>query len=362
LQERLDKVNPCRQSNVIKKETELIRDNQVKERITIIAEAGVNHNGDYSRAIELIDVAAECGADFVKFQTFQANKLVSKSAPLADYQTKLTSYDNQSSMLAKLELKYEWHQGLIEHAARKSIGFISTPFDYDSIIFLSHLGLDLFKIPSGEINNLPYLRQISKLAKKVILSTGMANLGEIERAIKTLISNGLDRNRITLLHCTTEYPAPFGEVNLRVINTLRNAFDLPVGYSDHTEGIAISIAAAALGAHVIEKHFTLDRGLPGPDHKASIEPLDLAKMIESIRQVEESLGSTLKEPSPSEAKNIIAVRKSLVACKYIAKDEQFTTENVTAKRPGNGISPMRIDEIIGRTACRSFELDELIEI
>jgi N,N'-diacetyllegionaminate synthase len=335
---------------------------EVKEKITIIAEAGVNHNGDYSRAIELIDVAAECGADFVKFQTFQANKLVSKSAALAEYQMKTTSYNNQSSMLTKLELKYEWHQGLIEHAARKSIGFISTPFDDESIMFLSYLGLDLFKIPSGEINNLPYLRTISKLGKKVILSTGMANLGEIESAIKALISNGLDRKKITLLHCTTEYPAPFGEVNLLAMNTLKKAFNLPVGYSDHTEGIAISIAAAALGARVIEKHFTLDRGLPGPDHMASIEPHELANMIESIRQVEESLGLTLKEPSPSEAKNMFAARRSLVASKYIAKAEQFTTDNVTAKRPGNGISPMRIDEIIGRSACRSFEPDDLIEI
>jgi N,N'-diacetyllegionaminate synthase len=340
----------------------LNRDNLVGEKITIIAEAGVNHNGDYNRAIELIDVAAECGADFVKFQTFQASKLVSKSAALADYQAKLTPYDNQSSMLKTLELKYEWHQGLIDHAARKSIGFISTPFDYDSIIFLSRLGLDLFKIPSGEINNLSYLRQISKLGKKVILSTGMATLGEIETAIEILMNYGLDRNRITLLHCTTEYPAPFDEVNLKVIDTLRKAFNLPVGYSDHTEGIAISIAAAALGACVIEKHFTLDRGLPGPDHKASIEPSDLANMIKSIRQVEKSLGSSLKEPSSSEKKNIILVRKSLVAIKPIAKGEKFTTKNVTAKRPGSGLSPMRIDEIIGRSAYRSFDKDELIEI
>ena len=331
-------------------------------KITVIAEAGVNHNGDYNKALELIDIAADCGADFVKFQTFKPTNIVSGSASLAAYQTSTTSYENQLMMLTELELKYEWHQGLIEHAGSKSIGFISTPFDYESINFLSRLGMGLFKIPSGEINNLPYLRKISKLRKRVILSTGMANLGEIESAIITLTSNGLDRNKITLLHCTTEYPAPLDEVNLLVMNTLRSAFGLPVGYSEHTEGIAISIAAAALGAQVIEKHFTLDRGLPGPDHKASIEPKDLANMIESIRQVEQALGSPLKEPTPSELNNINAVRKSLVASKFIAKGVQFTSDNVTTKRPGNGISPMRIDEIIGKIAHKSFEPDELIVI
>lgn len=337
-------------------------DENSNARVTIIAEAGVNHDGDYSRAIELIDAAAECGADFVKFQTFKSDKLVSKSAPLADYQSKTASYDNQSIMLKKLELKYEWHQDLVEHAGRKSIGFLSTPFDYESIIFLSQLGLDLFKIPSGEINNLPYLREIGKIGKKVILSTGMANLGEVEAAIRALISSGLDRDKITLLHCTTEYPAPLCEVNLSVMNTLRVAFNLPVGYSDHTEGIAISIAAAALGARVIEKHFTLDRGLPGPDHKASIEPQELARMIRSIRQVEQALGSPLKGPSPSELKNVNAARKSLVASRFIAEGEKFTRDNLAARRPGNGISPMRIDEIIGRSAFRPFEPDELIVI
>jgi len=332
------------------------------KKITVIAEAGVNHNGDFAKALELIDVAADCGADFIKFQTFKATNLVSASADLAAYQATTTSYGNQLEMLTDLELKYEWHQGLIEHAESKSIGFITTPFDVEAIAFLSQLRMELFKIPSGEITNLPYLREISKLGKRVILSTGMANLGEIETSIEALTSNGLDRDKITLLHCTTEYPAPIDEVNLSVMETLKNAFNLPVGYSDHTEGITISIAAAAMGAQIIEKHFTLNRRLPGPDHKASIEPDELNKMIESIRQVEQAFGSPLKQPSSSELKNLMSVRKSLVASKFIEKGEQFSLDNVTTKRPGSGISPMRMDEIIGRTASKSFKPDELIII
>jgi N,N'-diacetyllegionaminate synthase len=340
----------------------MLKIENINEKIIIIAEAGVNHNGDYSKAQELIDVAADCGADFIKFQTFKATNLVSASAALAEYQTTTTSYKNQLEMLTNLELKYEWHQGLIEYAKSKSIDFISTPFDIEAVNFLSQLRMELFKIPSGEITNLPYLRQISKLGKMVILSTGMANLGEIESAITAMTSNGLDRNKIMLLHCTSEYPAPFEEVNLSVIDTLKRAFNLPVGYSDHTEGITISIAAAAMGARIIEKHFTLDRRLPGPDHKASIEPNDLGKMIQSIRQVEQALGSPLKKPSPSESKNIMSVRKSLVASKFIEKGTHFTSDNLTTKRPGNGISPMLIDDIIGRIASKSFEPDELIII
>ena len=338
----------------------MIKSENINEKITVIAEAGVNHNGDFNTALELIDVAANCGADFIKFQTFKATNLVSASAGLAAYQATTTSYKNQLEMLTDLELKHEWHKGLIEHAKSKSIGFITTPFDIEAIAFLSQLRMELFKIPSGEITNLPYLREISKLGKRVILSTGMANLGEIEAAIKALTINGLDRNKITLLHCTTEYPAPIEEVNLSVMDTLKSAFKLPVGYSDHTKGIAISIAAAAMGARIIEKHFTLDRKMPGPDHIASIEPNDLSKMIESIRQVEQAIGSSLKQPSPSELKNIISVRKSIVASKFIEKGTQFTLDNVTTKRPGSGISPMRIDEIIGRTALKSFKADELI--
>lgn len=338
----------------------MIKSGNTNEKIIVIAEAGVNHNGDFTKALELIDVAANCGADFIKFQTFKANNLVLASAGLATYQRTTASYKSQLEMLSDLELKYEWHQGLIEHAESKSIGFITTPFDIESIAFLSQLRMELFKIPSGEITNLPYLREISKVGKRVILSTGMANLGEIEAAIEALTSNGLDRNKITLLHCTTEYPAPIEEVNLSVMDTLKSAFNLPVGYSDHTEGITISIAAAAMGAQIIEKHFTLDRRLPGPDHKASIEPDELNKLIESIRQVEQAIGFPLKQPTTSELKNIMSVRKSLVASKFIEKGEQFSLDNVATKRPANGISPMRIDEIIGRTAHKSFKPDELI--
>ena len=333
-----------------------------KDKITVIAEAGVNHNGDFTKALELIDVAADCGADFIKFQTFKATNLVTASAGLAAYQATTTPYSDQFTMLTDLELKYEWHQSLIEHAESKSIGFITTPFDVEAIAFLSQLRMELFKIPSGEITNLPYLREISKLGKRVILSTGMAKLGEIETAIEVLTSNGLDRNKITLLHCTTEYPAPIEEVNLSVMETLKIAFNMPVGYSDHTEGITISIAAAAMGAQIIEKHFTLDRRLPGPDHKASIEPDELNKMIDAIRQVEQAIGSPLKQPTPSELKNMESVRKSLVASKNIVKGERFSLDNVTTKRPANGISPMRIDEIIGRVAHKSFERDELISV
>ncbi len=333
-----------------------------KDNVIIIAEAGVNHNGDYNKALELIDVAAESGADFVKFQTFKAKKLVSNDANLATYQRATTTYEKQSDMLTDLELKYEWHEGLMKHAQKKSIDFISTPFDLESINFLEKLGLNLFKIPSGEITNLPYLRAIGKLQRNIVLSTGMANLGEIERAIEVLVDEGVDKRKITLLHCTTEYPAPFCEVNLAVIKTLRTAFDLPVGYSDHTEGSAVSIAAVALGARIIEKHFTLDRNLPGPDHKASLEPNELTEMIASIRQVEQSLGSRIKRPTASEIKNMEVVRKSLVAFTRIEKGEQFTKKNITAKRPGNGISPMRFDEIIGKYASREFGPDELIEI
>ena len=340
----------------------MVKSKNTYEKITVIAEAGVNHNGDFNTAIKLIDVAANCGADFIKFQTFKATNLVSASADLAAYQRTNTSYKSQLDMLADLELKYEWHQALIEHAETKSIGFITTPFDIEAITFLSQLKMELFKIPSGEITNLPYLREIGKLGKRLVLSTGMANLGEIEAALEALTSNGLDRNKITLLHCTTEYPAPIEEVNLSVIDTLKSAFNLPVGYSDHTEGITVSIAAAAMGASIIEKHFTLDKCLPGPDHNASLEPDELNEMIVSIRQVEKAIGSSLKQPSTSELKNIMAVRKSLVASKFIEKGTQFTLDNVTTKRPGNGISPMRIDEIIGRTAHKSFKPDELITI
>ena len=331
------------------------------QNVIIIAEAGVNHNGDFDKALELIDVAAASGADFVKFQTFQAEKLASDSAQLATYQQTNTDYTSQTSMLKQLELKYEWHRDLIEYAQKKSIKFMSTSFDLDSTQFLADLGLETFKIPSGEITNLPYLRAIGALQKEVILSTGMATIEEIEDALEVLVLAGTDREQITLLHCTTEYPAPFDEVNLNVMSTLRETFGLRVGYSDHTVGTSVSIAATALGASVIEKHFTLDRNLPGPDHKASLEPSELISMVKAIREVELALGSPIKKPTPSEIKNIPIARKSIVAKTSIAKGELFTIDNLDTKRPGSGISPMRIDEVLGRKADRDFGKDELID-
>ncbi len=333
-----------------------------REKIIIIAEAGVNHNGEFQKAIELIDVASECGADYVKFQTFKANQLASEKAQLASYQKKNIREKSQVAMLKKLELKFEWHQKLIEHATKKTINFMSTSFDLESTNFLVKLGMEIFKIPSGEITNLPYLRLIGGLNKKVILSTGMAKLSEIEDALEVLINSGTAKEKITLLHCTTEYPAPMNEVNLNVINTLKKVFKVPVGYSDHTEGISVSIAAAALGAQVIEKHFTLDKNLQGPDHKASLEPDELMKMIKSIREIEMAMGSKIKFPTPSEQQNLIIARKSIIAKKNIKKGEKLTKENLDIKRPGNGISPMRIDNILGRKASRKFMKDELIEI
>ena len=333
-----------------------------KNKIIIVAEAGVNHNGDLQKAIDLINVASECGADYVKFQTFKANKIASETAPLASYQKKNTHEKNQKTMLKRLELKFEWHQKLIEHARKKSIKFMSTSFDLESTKFLSKLGMQIFKIPSGEITNLPYLRLIGGLNKKVILSTGMAKMNEIGEALKILIESGTDKRKITLLHCTTEYPTPFKEVNLNVINTLKKSFNVRVGYSDHTKGISVSIAAAALGATIIEKHFTLDRNLPGPDHKASLEPNELMKMVESIREIEFALGSKVKYPTPSERKNIVIARKSIIAKTNIKKGDKLTKRNLDIKRPGSGISPMRIDEVLGKRAIRKFTKDELIEI
>ena len=332
------------------------------KKTIIIAEAGVNHNGEFQKAIDLIDVASESGADYVKFQTFKANQLASEKAQLASYQKKNIQEKSQVAMLKKLELKFEWHQKLIEHAKKKSIKFMSTSFDLDSTRFLIKLGMEIFKIPSGEITNLPYLRLIGGLNKKIILSTGMAKMNEIEDAIEILVNSGTDKRKITLLHCTTEYPAPINEVNLNVINTLKKVFKVPVGYSDHTEGIAVSIAATALGAQVIEKHFTLDKNQQGPDHKASLEPHELINMIKSIREIELAMGSKIKIPTLSEQKNLIIARKSIIAKKNIKKGEELTVENLDIKRPGNGISPMRIDDVIGEKASRNFLKDELIEI
>lgn len=329
----------------------------------IIAEAGVNHNGSLEIAKKLINAAKDCGADAVKFQTFKAEKLVSKKAEKAEYQKQTTDAgESQFEMIKKLELDFNAHKELIKYCKEKQIQFLSSPFDLDSIDLLDELGLDTFKIPSGEIINLPYLRKIGKFNKKVILSTGMADLGEIEDALDILIESGTDKENITILHCNTEYPTPFEDVNLKAMLTIKNAFNVKVGYSDHTKGIEVPIAAVALGAEVIEKHFTLDRNMEGPDHKASLEPAELKQMIDSIRNIEKALGSGIKKPSPSENKNKIVVRKSLIAKTYIKKGDIFTEENLGIKRPGNGISPMRWDEVIGKTAKKDFEEDEILEI
>ena len=329
----------------------------------IIAEAGVNHNGSIELAFKLIDTAKEAGADAVKFQSFKAASLVSKKAEKAEYQ-KLTTDSNESQyeMIKRLELNFEDHIKLIEYCKSKNIIFLSSPFDLDSIDLLNNLGLETFKIPSGEIINLPYLRKIGNLNKKVILSTGMADLGEIEDALDILIVSGTKKENITVLHCNTEYPTPFEDVNLEAMLTIKNAFDVKVGFSDHTNGIEVPIAAVALGADVIEKHFTLDRNMEGPDHKASLEPTELKAMIESIRNIEKALGDGIKKPSKSELKNKPIARKSLVAIKRIEIGESFTENNISIKRPGNGISPMRWDEIIGKPSTRVFDIDDLIEL
>lgn len=334
------------------------------KHVLVIAEAGVNHNGDMDMALRLIDVAADAGVDLVKFQTFNTSQLASNSAKKASYQSRKsgTIDDSQVSMLQQLELSKADHLTLIEHCRKRGIGFFSTGFDHDSLDFLNTLGLEQFKVPSGEITNLPYLRHVAKFGKDIILSTGMASLGDIESAIDAIEAAGLPRSRITVLHCTTEYPAPLAEVNLRAMQTIGTTFGVPVGYSDHTEGVEISICAVALGATVIEKHFTLDRNLPGPDHAASLEPDELATLVQGIRKVQVALGSAQKRCTPSEKKNRAAARKSIVASRSIMKGETFCDDNLTTKRPGSGISPMRWDEIIGLTALRDFATDEMITI
>jgi N,N'-diacetyllegionaminate synthase len=328
----------------------------------IIAEAGVNHNGDVDLAKQLIDARSAAGADFVKFQTFNADRQVTRSAKKADYQTETTdSNESQHEMLRRLELTESMHRELITHCAARNIGFFSTGFDIESVDLLVSLGQDRFKIPSGEITNLPYLRHIGKLGKIIILSTGMATLGEIEAAIDVIEQSGTPRAKIIVLHCTSEYPTPMSDVNLRAMQSIQRAFGVAVGYSDHTQGIDVSIAAVAMGATVIEKHFTLDRDLPGPDHRASLEPTELTAMVAAIRNIEVALGDGVKRPTRSEIRNKSVARKSLVAKQSIKVGEIFSAENITAKRPGNGISPMLWDEIIGQVATRDYFANEAIE-
>lgn len=328
----------------------------------IIAEAGVNHNGDINMAKKLIDIAAKAGADLVKFQTFSADRLVTHGAAKAEYQILATkNTESQHGMLRKLELTESMHHELIAHCTSQNIGFFSTGFDVESINLLVGLGQELFKIPSGEITNLPYLRHIGKLDKTVILSTGMSNMDEIEAAINVLEESGTHRSKITVLHCTTSYPLPMSDVNLRAMQSIQNRFNVAVGYSDHTLGIEIPIAAVALGATIIEKHFTTDRSLPGPDHKASLEPTELKAMVDGIRNIEKALGDGVKRLMPSEITNLPIARKSIVASRPINIGTIFTEHNLTAKRPGTGISPMEWNKLIGSTAKKDYLADELID-
>ena len=331
-------------------------------RTLIIAEAGVNHNGDIDLAKKLIDVAAEAGVDYVKFQTFNSKKLVSKSASKAEYQKENTGNQSESQleMLQKLELSPEAHRELIGYCKLKGVKFFSTGFDLESLDFLKTLGLGLFKIPSGEITNLPFLRKVGGMRKPIILSTGMADLKEIEATMKVLLKAGTKRNNITILHCNTEYPTPMQDVNLNAMRPIADKFKVKIGYSDHTLGIEVPIAAVAMGAAVIEKHFTLDRSMQGPDHAASLEPDELKAMVLAIRNIEKALGNGKKQPSPSEKKNKAVARKSIVAAADIQKGTVLSAENITVKRPGNGISPMCWDKIIGTKAKKDYREDDLI--
>jgi N,N'-diacetyllegionaminate synthase len=335
----------------------------MKKSILIIAEAGVNHNGDLALAKKLIDVAADAGADLVKFQTFSSDRLATRQAKKADYQSVTTgNAETQHQMLSRLELSENIHRELIAYCVMRNIRFFSTGFDIESVNFLMSLGINHFKIPSGEITNFPYLHHIGQFSKSIILSTGMSTLGDIEAAIDVLEQAGTPRVLITVLHCTTEYPTPMAEVNLRAMQSMQTAFGVAVGYSDHTAGIEVPIAAAALGATVIEKHFTLDRNLPGPDHKASLEPDELKAMVSAIRNVEIALGDGIKRLTPSESSNKPVIRKSLVASKAIRAGEAFSAENITTKRPGTGISPMNWNAVMDSKAVRNFAVDELIEL
>jgi len=361
--------------------------NTEKDPTFIIAEAGVNHNGDISLAKQLIDIAANAGADAVKFQTFQAEKVVSRNAPKAQYQTQTTgTTESQFEMIRKLELSDLDHEVLISHAQSRRIEFLSTPFDLPSLHLLTHnFGLKTIKIPSGEITNAPFLLEIARCAEQVILSTGMSTLAEVEAALGVLafgftmdkaipqqgdfeqaFASDLGQqelgDRVTLLHCTTEYPAPFGEVNLLAMDTLASAFGLAVGYSDHTPGIHVSLAAVARGARIIEKHFTSDRTLPGPDHQASLEPQELNQLVRQIREIEQALGDGIKRPTASEWKNREVARKSLVASSAIKAGEVFTEENLTCKRPGTGVSPFTYWQTIGQVATRSYDMDETLDV
>ncbi len=336
----------------------------MRNKVLIIAEAGVNHNGSLALAKRLVDEAATAGVDIIKFQTFKAEQLVSKAAKQADYQKRNIglSDDSQYAMLKRLELNASQHEELITYCHEKNIRFFSTAFDMDSIDYLHSLNLGLWKIPSGEITNYPYLKKIAQYREPVILSTGMCELSDIAAALQVLLDNGVDKEQVTILHCNTEYPTPMKDVNLRAMLEIERKFGVNIGYSDHTEGIEVPIAAVALGATVIEKHFTLDRNMEGPDHKASLEPQELCAMVKAIRNIEQALGDGHKVISASEQKNIKIARKSIVAACFIRKGELLTEKNLTVKRPGNGISPMRWEEVIGTYANRDYLEEEIIEL
>jgi N,N'-diacetyllegionaminate synthase len=333
------------------------------DKVFIIGEAGVNHNGDLDNALALVDAAAQAGCDAVKFQTFRAEDLVTRDARMADYQQANTGkVESQLEMLKRLELPHEHHPVLAARAREQGLLMFSTAFDFRSIDFLASLDIPLWKIPSGEITNYPYLVRIAGLGKPVVLSTGMATLAEVDQAVEVLLAGGLTRDRLCVLHCNTEYPTPYGDVNLRAMVNMGRALGTAFGYSDHTAGIEVAVAAVALGASVLEKHFTLDRRQPGPDHSASLEPGELARMVSSVRNIGQALGDGIKRPSASEAKNRGIARKSVVAARPIAAGEIFTADNVTTKRPASGVSAMRWTEVLGRTAKRGFAADELIEL
>lgn len=335
----------------------------MRKHVIIIAEAGVNHNGSLEKAKQMVVAAKAAGADYIKFQTGIPEKVISKFAEMADYQkTNVGVKESQLDMVRKIMLPNDEFRELKEYCDQQDIKFMSTAFDLTSIDDLAPLCMDYWKIPSGEITNLPYLRKMAKLHQPVIMSTGMSRLGEIEDAVRILSEGGLEKERISLLHCNTEYPTPYGDVNLKAMQTLKDCFGVRVGYSDHTKGIEVPIAAVAMGAEIIEKHFTLDRTMPGPDHVASLEPHELKAMVDSIRNIEQALGNGIKQVASSEKKNIAIARKSIVAACDIKAGEKFSEVNLTVKRPGNGITPMRWDEVIGQTAKRDFVEDELIEL
>lgn len=334
-------------------------------KVIIIAEAGVNHNGSLENAFKLVDAAVDAGVDFVKFQTFKAEKLVSKSAKKADYQVQNTKNDKDSQldMLKKLELSHEDHERIIQYCKEKNVNFFSTAFDLDSLQYLKDIGLELVKIPSGEITNLPYLRKAAQLFDKVILSTGMCTMEDIEAAVEVFHKEGINKQNVTILHCNTEYPTPMLDVNLKAMLSIEKKFGTEIGYSDHTLGIEVPTAAVALGAKMIEKHFTLDQQMEGPDHAASLNPIQLKEMVSAIRNIEAAIsGSGVKEPSDSERKNMAIARKSIVASTDIKKGDVFTEENLTVKRPGTGISPMEWDNVLGKIAIQDFSADDLINL